>query len=781
MPEGSGRVAAGGLGSAQPRLEDRRLLTGKGRYLDDLEIPRCLHAVFVRSPFGHARIRGIDKAEALASPGVLAVLTGEDAVADGLGETSCLVRRLRPDGERIAPAPRPVLVGERPRFVGDPVALVVAETRDQAETAAELLAVDYEELPAVAGLDEVSAGPLVWDHLPGNLGFSIDSGDRAAADAAFAGAAHVTRVQLPISRVIAAPMEPRSAVGFYDEDEGRYRLVTGTQSPHLIRNELVRDVFGLDETALELSSPDVGGGFGLKNAAFPELAAVLWAARRCGRPVKWLCGRNESFAADDHARDNHWDISLAFDGAGRLIGLKALLRANLGAYLSTFGAHCPLNNLAGLTGVYAVKAAVVTVEGYYTNTAPLSPYRGAGRPEASYAIELALDAAARELGIDRVALRQANLIPSESLPWASPFGPLFDSGDYAENMRLALGLADWDGFAVRREASKSRGRLRGIGLANHVEAAGTVMEELAELRFNPDGSAMLLVGTAPQGQGHETALRQVVTELFGLAPDRIRLVHSDTTAVYHGQGTFGSRSVALVSASLTRVREEIVEKAKRLAAHQLECAESDIEFEDGRLRIVGTDRSVALEEIARSSFNLRSLPAGVEPGLTARHIWRPPGNAFPSGCHVCELEVDPETGTVELLDYVAVEDCGRVVNPLLLEGQVHGGLAQGIGQVLLESVVYEPGTGQLLSGSFMDYAMPRAGDLVAFRTAENPHPTPTNPLGIKGAGEAGTVGALPAVMSALLDALAPVGVTALTMPAPPCRVWEAIEAVRTAA
>lgn len=769
-----------GLGTPVPRWEDERLMTGRGNFADDIPVADCMHAVFVRSPWPHARILRVESAAATIMPGVAAILTGEDVRLDGLGDLPCHTRDIHPRGQEIAAAPRPVLARGKVRFVGEPVAVVVAATRSQAEDAAEQVHVDYEPLEAVAELSGAADGPLVWDDLADNRAFSLVVGNEAAVGRAFSTAIHRVVLDLAISRVTAAPLETRTAIGFYDSETACMRLVAGTQSPHLLRTLLARDVFGFADDRLTVQSPDVGGSFGLKNAAFPELAVVLWTARRLGRPVRWLCGRNESFMADDHARDNLWTVALALDADGIVTGLKAELRANLGAYLSTFGAHCPLNNLDGLVGPYTIPTAAVSVEGYYTNTPPVSAYRGAGRPEACYAIERTMDVAALQLGIDRIELRRRNLVAPGQMPWRSALGAVFDSGDFPANMAKALEAIGWADFPSRRAHSERMGRLRGIGLAHHIESSGSTAEEMAELRFSADGNATLLVGVAPQGQGHETMLRQLAAELFGLDPSRVRIIHSDTDAVDQGQGTFGSRSASVISAALAGVKAAIVEKATTIAAAFLHVNRDEITFVDGQFLVRGTRTQLSLEEVARASFRVDILPRGTEPGLAARYIWRPKAPAFPSGCHVCEIEIDPGTCHVSFCDYVAVEDCGRVINPLLVEGQLHGGIVQGIGQALMEEVSFDE-TGQLVSGSFMDYAMPRASELPFMRVHDNPHPTSTNPLGIKGAGESGTVGAMPAVMSAVLDALNAFGIAHLDMPASPRRLWSAIRDARSPA
>lgn len=760
------------IGEPVLRVEDDRLVTGRGRYGGDLVGPDCLHAVFVRSRHAHCRIESIDASAALALPGVVAVFTAQDLQADGIGDIGCVTRRARADGDRIAPAPRPVLASGIARYVGDPIALVIAESRDQAEDAAMEIVVGDEALPAVGNLEAASTGPLVWPDVVGNRAFHLAFGDRAGVEEAFARAHKATRLDFGISRVTAAPLETRNAIARWNDAAERYELTVGTQSPHLLRSELAQ-VLGVSAFDVQVATPDVGGSFGLKNAAFPEHAAILWAARRCRRPVAWRCTRGEAFASDDHARDNLWNVELAFDADARILAVRGDLSANLGAYLSTFGAHCPLNNLTGLVGPYAIPTAFVTVSGYFTNTSPVAAYRGAGRPEACYAIERALDAAAAELKIDRLELRRRNLIAPEAIPWRTALGPVLDSGDFGGTMALALERADWAGFPARRAGSAARGKLRGIGFANHIESAGSLVEDMAELRFDAQGRAVLFTGTASQGQGHETAFRQLLGDLLGLPFSDVRLAPSDTDAVYHGHGAFGSRSLAVISAALVGVRDQIVAKARVLAAHLLECGEGDVDFRDGAFWVVGSDRKIGLQDVARASHAVASLPRGFEPGLAARQVWRPEACSYPNGSHVCEVEVDPETGEVRLVAYTAVEDCGRVVNPILLAGQVHGGIAQGAAQILMEAISYD-GDGQLVSGSFLDYAIPRAADLPFFETHDDPHPTTTNPLGIKGAGESGTVGAMPAVMSAVLDALSAKGVTRFDMPATPSRVWRAI-------
>ncbi|MCZ8261954.1 MAG: xanthine dehydrogenase family protein molybdopterin-binding subunit [Beijerinckiaceae bacterium] len=764
----------GGVGHSVLRIEDDRLVTGQGRFAGDIAGSDCLHAVFVRSCHANCRIHEVDISAALDLPGVKAIFTARDLMDAGIGDIGSLTRRVRADGDRIASAPRPVLAGSLARYAGDPIAVVIATTRYEAEDAAAAVRVVDEALASVTALEKAAAGPLVWPHIAGNRAFRLDFGNEGDVEEAFARASHVTCQDIAISRVTAAPLEPRNGIADWNAALDRYELTVGTQSPHMLRNELAM-VLGVPASGLHVMSPDVGGSFGLKNAAFPELVAILWAARQCGRPVFWEASRSESFLADDHARDNLWSVEVAFDADARILGVRAYLAANLGAYLSTYGGNSPLNNLVGLLGPYAIPAASVTVSGYVTNTNPVAAYRGAGRPEASLAIERTLDTAARELGLDRVELRRRNLIPPASIPWRTPLGPVIDSGDFAGTMALALQRADWEGFPARRARAAGEGRLRGIGIANHLESAGSVARDMAELRFDAEGCAELCVGTAAQGQGHETAFRQLLGDFLGLPFDAIRIAASDTDLVHEGNGAYGSRSLTVISAALGGVRDEILARARRLAAHLLECGEHDLVFEAGAFRVAGADIRIALQDVARASHDPARLPAGFEPGLAARCTWQPSACNYPSGTHVCEVEIDPQTGEVRLLGYVALEDCGRVINPALLAGQIHGGIVQGAAQVLMEAIVHDE-YGQILTGSFLDYAMPRASDMPSFVVEDDSHLATTNPMGIKGAGESGTVGALPAVLSAVLDALAVAGVHDLDMPATPSRVWRALSA-----
>jgi aerobic carbon-monoxide dehydrogenase large subunit len=770
------------IGEAVPRIEDLRFVRGRGRYTDDIEVPNAAHMAVVRSPHAAARIRGVDTSVALAAPGVLAVLTGADVEADKLGRLESSLDRSRRDGRPMARPPYRVLALDEVHFAGDAVAVVIAESRAAAYDAADLVIFDYEDRPSVTDAAEAvrPGAAVVWPvDVPDNVSFMFEQGDRAATDAAFASADHVTTLDFRVTRVSANPLEPRNAVGLYDPVEDRYTLYAGTQIPHRLRQELAEKTFRIAQHRLRVVSPDVGGAFGMKGSPFPEYVLALWAARRVGRPVRWTATRGESFLSDYHARDNHSTVELALAKDGTFKALRIRTLANLGAYLAFNTAHPSTNNLGGLAGTYRTPHIHAEVLGVFTHTQPQAPYRGAGRPEATYAIERVIDVAADELGIDRVELRRRNLIPPEAMPFKTGLVFTYDSGEFGKNMDRALAEADWNGFPARRAESAKRGRLRGIGIANAIEIAGGPFknpnEEGAEIRFDPGGTVTLLMGTHNHGQGHETAFRQLAVSLLGVAPENVRVLHGDTDVVAHGRGTFGSRSMMAGGAALVRATEKIVDQGKAVAAHLLEAGESDIVFADGRFTVAGTDRGVRIEEVARASYLAGKLPKGADYGLVASSVVTTQEASFPNGCHICEVEIEEETGRVEVVKYVVVDDVGTVINPLLLKGQIHGGVAQGLGQALLEDLLYEPGTGQMVTGSFMDYAMPRADDMPFMEVISNPVPTPNNPLGVKGAGEAGTVGALSVIMNAVVDALRPRGVTHLDMPASPARVWAAIQ------
>ncbi|MDO8479161.1 MAG: xanthine dehydrogenase family protein molybdopterin-binding subunit [Candidatus Rokubacteria bacterium] len=768
-----------GIGQSVKRFEDPRLVRGEGRFHNDVNLPGQVYVVVVRSLHAHARIVSIDTTAAAAAPGVLAVFTGADLARDGLGTMKMTLKRKRPDGSPMWAPPHRGLTQDRVRYVGDPIALVVAGTLAEAEDAVELVRVEYEPLPSVTSTAEAVGGAPVWDECADNISNVFEVGDKAATEAAFARAAHVVRRRYVITRVHAQYMEPRGALGAYDPGEDRYTLHADVQYPHRVRNALASNIFQVPEHQIRVIVGDVGGAFGTKGWQYPEHKLVLWAARKLGRPVKWQCERREAIPADEHARDNVSEAELALDADGRFLAIRVRTLANVGAYISsdrnllaTFG------NVVTVVGVYAFPAAHVQVLSVLTNTSSTAPYRGAGRPEATYVIERLIDDAARELGMDRLELRRKNLIPASAMPYKTALGTTYDCGEFAKSMERALVLADVGGFPARRDASRRRGALRGLAVVNAIERAAGPAPEFAEIRFAPSGSATVFMGTKNQGQGHETTFKQILHERLGLDPAEVRYIDGDTDGVAFGMGTMGSRSTVIGGTALWTAADKIIAKGKKIAARLLEAAEGDIAFADGTFNVVGTDRAVAIKEVARAAFVPAQLPPGLEPGLYETGTFAPKTDTWPNGCHVCEVEVDPDTGAVTLASYAIVDDVGTVINPLTLKGQIHGGVAQGVGQALMEQVVYEPESGQLLTASFMEYAMPRADDFCDVHIESSPVPTKLNPLGAKGAGEAGTVGALPVVINAVMDALAPLGVRELDMPASSERVWAAIQAAK---
>jgi carbon-monoxide dehydrogenase large subunit len=770
-----------GIGQGIKRFEDVRLLRGEGRFHNDVDLPGQAHAVIVRSVHAHARIRSLDTAVASRAPGVLAVFTGADVARDGLGTMQMTLKRKRPDGGPMWAPPHHGLTSDRVRYVGDPVALVVAETLAQAEDAAGLVQVDYEPLPAVTATAEAVGGAPVWDECPDNVSNVFEAGDQKAADAALAAAPRVIRRRYVISRVHAQYMEPRGALGVYDPGEDRYTLYADVQYPHRVRNALASNIFKIPEHQIRVIAGDVGGAFGTKGWQYAEHRLVLWAARKLRRPVKWVCERRDAIPADEHARDNVSEAELALDAEGRFLGLRVKTLANVGAYVSSDrNLLATFSNVATLVGVYTFPAAHAHVTCVLTNTNSTAPYRGAGRPEATYVIERLIDDAARELGCDPVELRRKNLIPASAMPYKTQLGVTYDCGDFPRNMEDALKLADVSGFAARREEAKARGRLRGLAVVNAIEQAAGPQPEFAEIRFAPSGSATLLMGSKNQGQGHETTFKQILHERLGLDPAEVRYIDGDTDRVGFGMGTMGSRSTVIGGTALWTAADKVIAKGRKIAARLLEAAEADINFADGRFTVAGTDRAVALKEVARAAFQPARLPPGLEPGLYETGTFAPKQATWPNGCHVCEVEVDPDTGTVTLVSYVIVDDVGTVINPVTLKGQIHGGVAQGVGQALMEEVVYDQESGQLLTASFMDYAMPRADTFCDITIKSNPVPTKLNPMGAKGAGEAGTVGALPVLINAVMSALTPLGVRDFDMPATSERVWRAIQDAQAA-
>ena len=775
-----------GIGQSAARVEDRRFLTGRSRYVDDLQLPRMLHGAVVMSPHAHARIARIDPAKALSTPGVHLVLTGEDAKREGLGGIAPLFMPEDMGGPKGYRTFRPLLEPAKARYVGDRIAFVVADTPEQARIGAERVEVEWQPLPAAANLEDAAkeGAPKVWDdNAAGNLAFPLMMGNKDATDAAFARAKHVVSLRLQNNRISANAMEPRAALGDFADDS--YTLYTSTQNPHGVRTMLAQAVFRVPENRIRVVSPDVGGGFGMKGDTYPEDGLVLWASRRLGRPVKWVATRSESLLGDNHGRDQVVNAEMALDEDGRILGIRMQALHAVGAYVTNAGVVPVLCSLRNIPNVYLVPAMLVASRAIFTHTTPLGPYRGAGRPEAAYVTERLMDEAARRLAIDPIELRRRNYIAPSAMPhnttanWTvgAAAGWTYDSGDFARLTDRCLELADWNNFSARKKASEKSGKLRGRAFIYYLEDSG-VFNERMELRFDPGGMVTIVAGTHSHGQGHATTYAQLVSDWLGVPFDSIRLVQGDTDAVSFGRGTYASRSAMLGGSALKAAADAIVEKAKPLAAHLMEASPKDLEFQAGKFTVVGTDRSISLVDVAKAFHRPAGPTTRFGTGLDASGSSNHPPT-FPNGCHACEVEIDPETGVVEIERYAVVDDVGRVINPMICHGQIEGALAQGIGQALMEHVAFDRESGQMLSASFTDYAMPRAADLP-------PHyeldfidvPAKTNPLGVKGVGEAGCVGAPPAVMNAILDALRPLGVEHLDMPATPRRVWEALQATK---
>jgi carbon-monoxide dehydrogenase large subunit len=761
------------IGQPVQRLEDHALLTGAGRFIDDLDLPGAAHAVFVRSPHVHARVLSIDADAARSASGVLGIFTAADLRESGIGPMRVGVAQKNRDGSAVPEGRRPVLADDRVRFVGEAVAIVVATTVREARDAAELVEVAYEDLAPVT--DPAAALEA------GNVALDWEGGDRKSCDAAFARAAHVTNLELKINRVSAAPIEPRGAAGLFDPASGRYTLYAPTQGSKAIQADIASTGLVEDPRSLRVVTPDVGGSFGVKISAYPEKVAVLYAARKLGRPVKWYADRSEAFLADGAARDHRMTGELALDAEGRFLAVRARIVSNTGAYVTASAISIPTSGGSRcITGVYALPVYHVETRIAFTNTVPVVAYRGAGKPEFTYLIERLVDAAARETGRDRAALRRLNMVRPAQMPWTTPVGLVFDSGEFQKNMDDALKLTDRAGFEARRAASAARGRLRGYGFSVYQEPDGYYESHVGAV-FDPSGDLTLAVTATTNGQGHMTTFKQVVSQQLGLPQERIRFVYGDSDLTGVGMGSVGSCETTVTGTAIVHCARIIIEKGRLIAGHLLEAPAADVEFEvseaGGAFVIAGTDRRVSIVDVARAAHSA-GLPPEIAPGLEAEDFYKPTAYSFPSGCHVCEVEVDPETGRVELLGYTAVNDFGVVVNPLLLEGQVHGGVAQGIGQALTEELVHDPRSGQLLTGSFMDYAIPYAEDLPSFGWARNEVPCKTNPLGVKGVGESGCTASLACVMSAVIDALAPRGITAMDMPATSERVWRALAEAR---
>jgi aerobic carbon-monoxide dehydrogenase large subunit len=764
-----------GIGQPVTRIEDPRFLTGRGRYVADIDLVRQAYAVFVLSPHAHARIRSIDKAAAEALPGVYAVLTGADWAADGLGtlDPEAMPEDMGgPKGYRTA---RPPLAQDKVRYVGERVAVAIAATEALARDAAELIAVDYERLPAAITVDDARrpAAPLVHDGAAGNTSFTMRLGNAEAVEPAFARAHHIARLSLGNNRLTAVTMEPRGCVADYDPGSRRYTLYSSTQNVHGVRQTLAHHILHVPESRIRVVARDVGGGFGMKGNVYPEEAIVVWAARRVGRPVKWVPTRSEAMLGDYAGRDQQVVAELALDAEGSFLALRWTGSHNIGAYIEGAGAIPIMFSLKLASTVYDIAAVSVTSSLVFTNTTPTVPYRGAGRPEAVYIMERLVDQAARDMHLDPAELRKRNLIRPDAHPFETRTGWVYDSGNYAAAMTKCQALADWDGYAARCAESETAGRLRGRGITYYVDNTG-VFNERMEVRFDPSGELTILAGTLSHGQGHETTYAQMVVEWLGLPDDKIHLRQADTDEVAIGRGTYASRSMMIGGSALRAATDEVIERGKRFAAHFMEADAADIAFADGVFTIAGTDRSMPIGQVAQMSFIPVGLPSELGVGLQGVGAFNSDLPSFPNGCHICEVEIDPETGAVQLDRYTVVDDCGTVINPLLARGQIRGGIAQGAGQALLEDVVYDPVNGQLLTGSLLDYGLPRADTLPSIKIDFNPVPSPTNPLGAKGVGEGGTVASTPTVMNAILDALAPLGVGDVGMPATAERIWRAI-------
>jgi carbon-monoxide dehydrogenase large subunit len=781
-----------GIGASVRRKEDNRFLIGKGNYTDDINVAGQTYACFVRSPHAHATLNGIDTSAAENAPGVVAVLTGDDLAADGIGPLICGVTVTSDDGQPHRAPAHPALAQGKVHYVGDHVAVVIAESLSQARDAAELVEVDYGVLPAVT--DTATAAddgqPQVHEVAPNNVCFNWPFGDKAAVDAAFDAAYKVARLDLVNNRMVTNPMEPRAALGEYNSGTDEITLHLTTQNPHVHR--LVLSAFNqlAPEHKLRVVGPDVGGGFGAKIFVYAEELVVGWASRKVQRPVKWTAERTEAFLSDAHGRDHVSSAEMALDENGKFLALRVMTRANLGAYLSTFGTMVPSYLYAFLlAGQYTTPLIYSEVKAVFTNTAPVDASRGAGRPEATYLVERLVDVAAAEMGLDPAEIRRRNFIPKDAFPYQTPVVQCYDSGDYEAALDKAMELADYAGFAARAEEARSRGKRRGIGFSSYVEACGIApsaavgqlgggvgLWESAQVRFNPTGNVQVFTGTHSHGQGHETTFAQLVTELLGVPIENIEVIHGDTARTQFGMGTYGSRSLAVGGVAIAKACEKLIAKGKKIAAHALEAAEADIEFANGNFTVAGTDRAMNIGEVAFNAYVPHSYPEGVEPGFDENAFFDPLNFSFPAGTHICEVEVDPETGTVEIVKYSAVDDFGTLVNPMIVEGQVHGGIVHGIGQALLEGCRYDE-DGQLITATYMDYAMPRADNVPSFDVDYAPTHPPDNPLGVKGCGEAGAIGAPPAVINAIVNAL---GIEHIDMPATPERIWRAAQSAAQA-
>jgi len=768
-----------GIGQSVRRKEDNRLVTGHGQYTDDINLPSQLYLYVLRSPHAHASFGRIDTAAAKAAPGVRAVYTFADIDADKVGLLPCMIPIQNRDKSAMVKTERPALAKGVVRHVGDPVAAIIAETYTQARDAAELVEIDYDILPAIVDTAGATAGNAaqVWPEVKNNLAFDWSFGDEAKISEAFAKATHVTKLDLIQNRIVVNAMEPRAAIGDFAAD-GSLTFYSSTQGGFNHKAILAGMIFNMPQEKVRIVTPDVGGGFGMKSFLFPEQVLVCYASRKIGKPVKWTGDRSESFLSDTMGRDNVTTAELALDKDNRFLALRVKTIANMGAYLSNFAPIIPtMAPLGVLGGVYDFPLKSLTVEGVYTHTVPVDAYRGAGRPEVCYIIERLVERAARELKVNAAELRRKNFIRPDQFPYDNGVGQKYDSGEFARCMDDSMQMADWAGFEARRKEATSRGKLRGIGMSYYVEITPGNPQEIAKIDFEADDTVSVWVGTQSNGQGHDTTFAQIVAERLGLPFDKINIRYGDTDKLKQGGGTGGSRSLYMAGNAIALASDALIKRGKEIASHSLEAAAADIEFSDGSFRIAGTDRKIMLLDLARAirDGSLKLPPELAEKGLNEESVFTRAAPTFPNGCHICEVELDPDTGVCQVARYSVCDDFGKVVNPMIVNGQVHGGIVQGLGQALLENAVYDPESGQLLAGSFMDYAMPRADDMPSFNLKMNEIPCRTNALGVKGCGEAGTVGALAAVMNAIVDALAPLGITHMDMPATPLKIWQAVQ------
>ena len=788
-------MAFEGIGASVRRKEDLRFLSGNGNYTDDINRPGQTYAVMRRADRPHAKIVSLDTAAASKAPGVVAIFTGADMAKEEIGGLPCGWQIHNKDGSPMAEPPHPVMAIGTVRHVGDPVAVVIAETKQQARDAAELIEIEYQDLPSVSStVDAIAPGaPEVHDGVAGNICYDWHIGDKAVVDAAFAGAAHVVKLDLVNNRLVPNAMEPRAAIGEWDTSSGDYTLYTTSQNPHVIRLLMGAFVLHIPENKLRVVAPDVGGGFGSKIYHYAEEAIVTWASAKVRRPIKWTADRTESFMSDAHGRDHVSTAEMAVDKDGKFLGLRIHTLANMGAYLSTFAPAVPTYLYATLlAGVYTTPVIYCEVKAVFTNTVPVDAYRGAGRPEAAFLLERLVDCIAHDTGIDRVELRRRNFIPANAFPYQTPVALQYDSGDYQTTLKVALKNADWDGFEARRAEAIKRGKLRGIGISTYLEACGIApsavvgslgaragLYEVANIRVHPTGSVTVFTGTHSHGQGHETTLAQLVCDQLGVPLSQVDVVHGDTAKIPFGMGTYGSRSLAVGGSAMVKAMDKIIAKGKKIAAHLMEASVEDIEFADNTFKVAGTDKTKSLTDISLAAYVPHNYPIDeIEPGLDETAFYDPKNFTFPGGCHIAEVEIDPETGVTEVIAFTAVDDVGRVVNPMIVEGQIQGGVAQGIGQALLEAAIYDK-SGQLLSGSMMDYTMPRADNLPNFNVATENTMCTHNPLGSKGCGEVGAIGSPPAIMNAVVDALKDYGVRHIDMPATGPKLWSIIQAGQT--